>query len=697
MWCFQLLGKVADNTEHNFNDWAYNQSQWWSGVGQNLAGGGVANPDGGSDALNDGDPSLYLTDTSADTSTAILDHWIKPTELGLDRRQFRYWNMDNEPEIWEGTHDDVMPAQIPAEAFMQRYFEYAKAARARFPEIRLVGPVTANEWQWYNWPSPIVADGRSYPWLEYFIKRIGEEQARTGVRLLDVLDIHYYPGATDPADVVQLHRTFFDPTYVNPDANGVHAVNGGWDTSITREFIFGRCQEWLDTYLGPGNGVTFGLTETGLPVTNAPLASVWYASTLGEFMRHGVEVFTPWSWQPGMWEVLHLFSRYNGSTSVHAVSDDEITVSAYATTDDSTGALTIVLVNRALTASASTNVSIAHASVPDGAYPTLQLADLPATETFVSDTTNALVSGTVNITGNQFSITLPALSITSVQLQRSGVPPPTASTSRLANVSVRARSGTGDEVLIVGFVVAGSGSKQILLRGIGPSLTNYHVDSPLADPVLWLGSQTAGPLTSNDDWGADAAEITSASQRLGAFDLDPDSLDAALITNLAAGGYTARIEDKSGGVGVALGEAYDGEISGTARLVNVSARTWVGMGDDSLIAGFVVSGTSGKTLLIRAVGPGLSAYNVSGVMNNPLLSVYRQGDTTPLFQNDDWESISYSDEIAATADDAGAFELAPGSKDSVLLLTLPAGLYTAVVTGANNTTGVALVEVYEIQ
>lgn len=698
MWCFQLLGKVADNPDHNFNDWAYNQSRWWSGVGQNLAGGGVANPNGGGSALQQGDISRYLTDTSAATSTAILDHWIKPGGLGLDRAQFRYWNMDNEPEIWEGTHDDVMPRQIAAEAFMQRYFEYAKQARARYPEIKLVGPVPANEWQWYNWPSPILADGRSYPWLEYFIKRIGEEQARTGLRLLDVLDLHYYPSASNPASVVQLHRTFFDPTYANPDANGVRAVNGGWDTSINREYIFGRCQQWLEGYLGAAHDVTFGLTETSLPVEDARLAAVWYASMLGEFMKHGVEVFTPWSWQPGMWEVLHLYSRYNASVAVRAESANEETVSAYATADDTTGRITVVLVNRALTADTPVTVGLAGGSVPDGGYATLQLAKLPATETFVSHTSNALASGVVNVAANRFSMTLPPLSVTSVLLQQPGdgaPPPPTA--SRLANVSVRAKSGAGDDVLIVGFVVSGAGSQQVLLRGIGPSLGRFGVGSALPDAMLSLAHLRTGPITANDNWGSDAALVAPVAARLGAFELDPQSLDAAVLATLPAGPYSATIVDKSGRTGVALGEAYDASSTGSARLVNISARTRVGTGDDCLIAGFVVTGESGKTLLVRAVGPGLTAYGVSGVLADPVLSVHQRGRTLPLFQNDDWDSISYANEIAAATRGAGGFELTTGSKDSALLMTLPAGVYSAVVKGVNDTTGVALVEVYEIQ
>ncbi|HUG12777.1 MAG TPA: hypothetical protein VMM36_17305, partial [Opitutaceae bacterium] len=418
------------------------------------------------------------------------------------------------------------------------------------------------------------------------------------------------------------------------------------------------------------------------------------------FMKHGVEIFTPWSWQPGMWEVLHLFSRYNRSTSVRAVSDDETRVSAYATLDPHSGNTTIVLVNRELTASTATSVSLANLAIPDGIYATLQLANLPASETFVSHTSNAKAAGTVTVAGNQFSITLPALSITSVLLQKSpDGPPPAPGPSRLANVSVRAFSGAGDDVLIVGFYVDGIGSKELLLRGIGPMLAKYNVSSTMADPVMSLWSQSTGLITSNDDWGSNAAQITKASARLGAFALDPGTLDSALVANLSTGGYTAHIAGKAGGTGVALGEAYDGDLWGTARLVNVSARTWVGPGDNSLIAGFVVVGESSKTLLIRAVGPTLAdpLYNVQGVLTNPVLRLYRLGDNAPLYQNDNWGTTSYSDEIAATAQLSGAFSLAPGTTDAVLLLTLPPGGYTAVVSSADNTTGVALVEVYEVQ
>jgi hypothetical protein len=696
MWCFQLIGKVAGATAHNFNDWAFNRSQGWSGVGQNLAGGGVVNPAGGGKALTEGSPNLYLTDSDASESTAILDHWTGSAGLGLDRSRFLYWNMDNEPEIWEGTHDDVMPRQLPAEEFMQRYFAYAKKAREKFPEIRLVGPVPANEWQWYQWPGGIRADGRNYPWLEYFIKRIGEEQARTGVRLLDVLDIHHYPGVTRPEDVVQIHRTYFDKTYNSPEANGVKSVNGGWDNSITSEHIFVRCREWLDHYLGPGHGVTFGLSEVGIAVTDPALASVWYASTLGEFMREGVEVFTPWSWQPGMWEVLHLFSRYNHGTSVRARSSDENMVSAYATVDDVSGRLTLVLVNRALTGTRDLDVEVGGRAVRNGPHTTLRLAGLPPAETFVSHTSNALAAGTVGVSGNRFSLVLPPLSITSVLLEGEPSSPPRTDPPRLVNLSVRARSGAGERLMIIGFVVAGDGAKDVLLRGAGPSLARFGVRSPLPDPVMSLHGLQSGLISLNNDWGTDESRIREASSRLGAFALEAGSADAALLATLPPGVYTAQIRDGTGGEGISLGEVYDADASGAARLVNVSARNWTGPGEDGLVAGFVINGGGPRRLLIRAVGPGLVPFGVEGVLADPVLTLYRQGTSLPLHQNNDWGLLAYADEVAGVGRAIGAFELKAGSKDAALLVTLPPGIYTAWVRGAAEASGIALIEVYEV-
>jgi hypothetical protein len=422
MWAFQLIGKAAGNKNNNFNDWDYNRSQWWSGVGQNLAGGGQVNPAGGSRALVNGNPDLYLEAWTADSTTGVLNHWFWPGGLGLDKNQFIYWSMDNEPEIWNGTHDDVMPSLPAASAFMDAYFAVAKKAREKFPQIKLTGPVPANEWQWYRWgDQSLTIDGKYYCWLEYFIKRVADEQKSSGIRLLDVLDIHWYPSESSNADLVQLHRVFYDETYVYQGANGVKTVNGGWDTSQNKEYIFKRINDWLLLHFGENHGITLALTENDISSSNPNIVSVVYASMLGTFADNGVEIFTPWSWKTGMWETLHLFSRYTKGIRVKTTSGNEATLSGYSTVNSDDDSMTVILVNRDLNASRTATVNLTGFSVSNGSYKVLELSSLPSTETFISHTSNALKSKTVTVSGNSFNITLPALSTTAVILKGTAV------------------------------------------------------------------------------------------------------------------------------------------------------------------------------------------------------------------------------------------------------------------------------------
>jgi hypothetical protein len=412
LFAFQLTGWAAANRDNNFNDWGYNSSQWWTGVSNNWAGGG--GPDQG-----DGDPQAYLMAWPADSTAGILDKWFGPGGLGLDPSRFRYWNMDNEPEVWNGTHDDVVPEPIPAEEYLRKYFAVAKAARARMPEIRLLGPVATNEWQWYNWNNDRVrgADGKYYVWLEYFIKRVAEEQKASGVRLLDVVDLHFYPGETKAADIVNLHRVWFDRVYNYPGANGVkRAGSSAWDNGLTKEYVLGRCRGWLEKHLGPDHGVTLGVSEIGVKTDDPNLTASWYASMLGVFADEGVEVFTPWDWKTGMWEVLHLFSRYGKTVRVSSTSDDSLAVSAYSTMNEAGDSLTVILVNRDLSQSREAKVSLSHFNVENGGYETLSLSRLPAAETFKSRSDNALKRATVSVENGSFTVSLPSLSVTAVIL-----------------------------------------------------------------------------------------------------------------------------------------------------------------------------------------------------------------------------------------------------------------------------------------
>lgn len=421
MFAFQLLGRVASSTAYNFNDWGYNRSQWWEGVHQNLAGGGTINTSGTNPgkAAVDGDVNHYTQEWPADSTVAILNHWFGSDGIGLNKNQFLYWSMDNEADIWDGTHDDVMTdGLLPASDFMDRFIEVAKKARVLFPEIKICGPVTTSEWQWFKWGNESIwIDGKYYTWFEYFIKRCADEEKTSGVRVLDVFDIHHYPYAPTNTDALQNHRAFYDKSYVYPGANGIKTINGGWDNSQNKEYIFTRIDDWLNKHYGENHGITLALSEWS-PGPNEPnLASVIYATHLGLFANNGVEFFTPWNWFTGMWESLHLFSRYAMGFSVSSTSTLENMVSAYTSVNESVDSMTVIIVNRNMNASRSVTVNLTNFSATDGSHKTLQLSSLPATETFKTHTQNALKENVVSVNSNSFTITVPALSTTAVLLQ----------------------------------------------------------------------------------------------------------------------------------------------------------------------------------------------------------------------------------------------------------------------------------------
>jgi hypothetical protein len=253
---------------------------------------------------------------------------------------------------------------------------------------------------------------------------------------------------------------------------------------------------------------------------------------------------------------------------------------------------------------------------------------------------------------------------------------------RLANLSVRANL-AASQTLIVGFST--NGGKSVLIRGIGPTLSTapFNIGGAYADPRLELYSGST-MLTQNNDWNA---ALAAAFTSVGAFPLVNGSRDAALQSTLS-GSHSAHLTGPNSGV--VLVELYDSGAGMNPRLVNVSARNFVGVSDDIMIAGFVVDGAVAKTLLIRAVGPTLqSTFGLSGTLTDPKLEIYR--GETKLTENDNWTAS-----LADTARAVGAFALVNGSRDAALLVTLPPGSYTAQVSGIASGTGEALVEVYEV-
>jgi alpha-tubulin suppressor-like RCC1 family protein len=278
---------------------------------------------------------------------------------------------------------------------------------------------------------------------------------------------------------------------------------------------------------------------------------------------------------------------------------------------------------------------------------------------------------------------------------------PATDPGRLVNLSILTNVNASSPSFTVGTVVGGagtSGSKALLVRAAGPSLSPLGVSGVLADPVVDLYSgQTV--LASNDNWGGTLA-LTSVFSQVGAFAFSSaSSKDAAVFSAaMPAGGYTVKVSGSGGTTGAVIAEVYDATPAGwfnatTPRLVNVSVLKKVNA-DEILTAGFVIGGANAKQVLIRAVGQTLSLapFNVTGVMADPKLELF--SGQTLVTSNNDWGG---DNGLASAFTGVGAFALSSAaSKDAALLVTLQPGNYTAQVTGANGSAGLVLVEVYEV-
>lgn len=300
-----------------------------------------------------------------------------------------------------------------------------------------------------------------------------------------------------------------------------------------------------------------------------------------------------------------------------------------------------------------------------------------------------LTSVTLDTTGNYTLVVTSAGGVarsspSAVAVRAAGAAPVE---SRLVNLSVRTLAGAGERTLIVGFFIAGSPGKPLLLRAVGPTLGGFGVAGTLADPRLQLLSGST-VVAQNDDWGSDPANTLTLYSSVGAFALPAGSRDSALARTLQPGSYTAQVVGASGS-GIALAEVYDTSPGSGARLVNLSARSQAGAGEDVLIAGFAISGNTPRTVLIRAIGPTLTALGVAGALADPQLELYRGANK--LDENDQWRSSV----VGAVFSQVGAFALPSGSRDAALLVSLVPGAYTAQVSGVNGASGIALVEVYE--
>ncbi len=277
-------------------------------------------------------------------------------------------------------------------------------------------------------------------------------------------------------------------------------------------------------------------------------------------------------------------------------------------------------------------------------------------------------------------------------------------TSRLVNVSTRG-SVTANDALTPGFVMRGTGIKRLVVRAVGPTLTNFQVPGALSDPRMdVIPLSQSNVILANDDWqnapAADVSALITTSAAVGAFALpaggSKDSAAVAALQVTNSGGYTVRITPAGTATsGVALAEIYDADgPNSPVRLINVSTLGRVTA--DGLTPGFVIGGSAPKQLLIRAVGPTLTAFNVNDVLTDPQLTIYPLGLDIAIARNNDWQDDGQGTTLLAAFKAAGAFDLTNGSRDSAVLVRLPPGAYTAVASGVGGTTGQALVEVYDL-
>ena len=263
----------------------------------------------------------------------------------------------------------------------------------------------------------------------------------------------------------------------------------------------------------------------------------------------------------------------------------------------------------------------------------------------------------------------------------SPAPTPTPPPQYLANLSTRGNVANADDVLIAGFIISGDANKPVVIRGIGPSLAQFGVAQSLADPTIELFDAAGNIVDENDNWTSLPPDAVPAN-------LQPSNPAESVISrSLAPGAYTAVVRGVGGSAGNALIELYDLE-PGSSRVLNMSTRGLVGANDAVVIAGFTVSGTEPSRLLLRAIGPSLTADGIDGALADPLMELH-DSDGSLIYLNDNWRSgqeQAILDTSAAPSD----------PKESAIIATLPPGAYTAIVRGANNSTGIALVEIYAI-
>jgi len=279
----------------------------------------------------------------------------------------------------------------------------------------------------------------------------------------------------------------------------------------------------------------------------------------------------------------------------------------------------------------------------------------------------------------------------------------TSCNAELANISTRGLVQTGDNVMIGGFIVRGDMPATVIVRAIGPELTQYGVPNVLADPTLELHDASGALIASNDNWRTTIIGGIIATNQvpdiINSGYAPGEGRESAIIADLAPGNYTAIVCGVNDMTGVGLVEVYDLSANSASLLGNISTRSFVQTSDNVMIGGFIIQGTGAKRVIIRAIGPELGAppYNIPNALTNPTLELHN-GTGALIASNDNWRTTIIGGIITSSQvrDILSSGQSPADGRESAIIAELPPGNYTAIVRGVNDTTGVGLVEVYDL-
>jgi hypothetical protein len=647
---------------------------------------------------------------------------------------FKYWEVGNENYgSWE--MDNNVPAHDPLE-YATRFAQYYAMMKAADPTIK-VGAVspTSTEGPYvssYSVKDPVTNQTQS-GWVAVMLstmKSLGVtpdflichryEQQSGQENDATLLQLASTPVSGWPVDAALLRtplNDFFGAAGANVELcvtenNSVHNNPGKQTTSLVnglyRADALGSLLQtefnsllWWDLRNGPPSPLAtnvpglYGWREFGdygIVATNVDPAPAGYPSADTPYPSYYVQ------------KLLTHFAA-GGDKVIKATSSNTL-LSAYAALR-ADGSLSILVINKSPTATMTGSFAI------DGFAPassaTLYSYGIPQDNAAEANDTSGedVATSTISNAGPTFSASFGPYSATVLSLSAatSGptptptptpTPPSGSGSARLINISTRAEVGTGANILIPGFVISGSGTETLLIRADGPALTGFGVAGALAQPSLSLFNSAGTVVASNTGWGTNTnpAQISSAAASVGAFALASGSADCAVLASLSPGAYTVQVSGVGNSTGVALAEVYEVSSGGT-RLANISTRALVGTGANIIIPGFVISGSGTDQLLARGDGPALTGFGVGGALAQPSLSVFDSSGNV-IASNTGWGTNANPAQLASTAASVGAFALTSGSADSALIVNLSAGAYTMQLSGVNNSTGVALAEVYEV-